>query len=484
MDSVLKQIREIAAGLRYPENWVSSVGAIALATILFLVASAVTPLLPVEFLNAIRVPQPWVWLVRPIVAIVLPALGLLGWVVAREIYWRSGSGVRIGVSFEGYKVPPDDWVQVRREIRHLLENAHLSRRVKIRVFPGSMSATQPRWERTKRKYGLSSFFRCLRAPPLKAGDINISYNFSSEIGDCVDPQFMQVVDVHTRTILNHQRPLRDLRDLNQFQADTLFDVLLFHLGAAAFVASQMQEAGAYYGKLVERLEARRSVPPGTLVNIKWLHALSFVYDSAFPGDSPPAAEALISATERCEAAAKTYGSLFPTLHNKLARDLFYMRELERAVAHTELALNAGVAEVELANTLLNRAVLFLLLDRYDESERCFADFLSSGFVASFDWNDLIRFADHAYQYGHRQALFIRALYRKLNEITLDRALAKSIHDWFAVDPRRNSLQALYLGELPILPKQSRAAAQALTTVAKNKKRDKHQRGAKRKKRRH
>jgi hypothetical protein len=48
------------------------------------------------------------------------------WYFAREAYWRWGTRHKVGVAYEGYRVPWDDWTRTRTELKRLLDDGALA----------------------------------------------------------------------------------------------------------------------------------------------------------------------------------------------------------------------------------------------------------------------------------------------------------------------------------------------------------------------
>lgn len=152
----------LARGLRYRENWVTAAGAWTLVVLVFLVTwGAIAAVAPAPGL-------PVFW--RILLTFAAGCAALPVWLIGRQIYWRTGKGRRIGLSYEGYRLPPDDWAEIRRELGYLFEHGSLDKKVSIKVFPGVMTATEPRWQRTEHTYRLSILFRAQYENSLTAGE--------------------------------------------------------------------------------------------------------------------------------------------------------------------------------------------------------------------------------------------------------------------------------------------------------------------------
>jgi hypothetical protein len=138
-----EEIKELARRLRFKEDWVSPVGGWTVSVTGGVVGLAAAPFTPLPWYGIFLLPC-------------VMAVGcLFAWYALRELYWRWGSRRKIGLCFDGHKTPPDDWVEVRTELARMFANSQLDSMVCIKVFPPSMIATDPSWERTEKKYKLT-----------------------------------------------------------------------------------------------------------------------------------------------------------------------------------------------------------------------------------------------------------------------------------------------------------------------------------------
>lgn len=447
----LGEVKALTVGLRFRENWISAAGGWAVSGIFGLCGAAMDTALPFNALGKILTP------------VICFVLGGSVWWSTRYVYWKSGSGRKIGLSFDGYKTPEDDWVEVRTELHHLFENSAINRRVTFRIFPSYMTATEPRWASAERRYGLSNLFRMVTEPSMdKDKPPRILINLRAQFEAQVSMEFGQAVEALTNSVMVYRRPVQTSKDILRFQAASVFGGLLMHLAAIEFAAHRFDDAEIFLQKLDDHLALRGTSSSESRMNVQWLHSLCLISRSHFPGDSPPAAEDLLEVTQKCEIAVEKYGCVFPSIRNIFARDLFYLCRFDDALLQTDLALASNLSELDLTNSKLNRAVLLLALERHAEAVVAFGFVFSDSYLAGFDWNDLIRFADHAEEYGIAPAIFIRVLYRRILRIDVPNQIARRFARWTESGNDRKLLQNILLAKIPDM------SAQRLTPSNKSK----------------
>jgi len=437
------------APLKYPEVWVTRSGLVALLVVV----------LPIAELAALLRDswKPWQLLIVAGVAL----LTTLAWWLGRSIYWRIGSGRKVGISCDAYKLPMDDWIETRRQISLLCESFAPEQKVHLKLLPVSMTSTEHRWEKAERRFSIPLLFRVVVSPSAEKPEEPIfEIQYRASFGARLRTSFVGVIDASAYALLT-PRKVHSLKEALRYNAANLFDMILLYLGVIDFAQGRRESAAVFLNKLDQRISDRFAVNQHPRSTVRWLRSLCLVHASIFPGDKPPEADDLIHVTALCRQAVEAYGSEFPHLFCNLARDLYYLKDLTGALEATDQALaSAGLSKVNQALAQLHRAVLTLFLDRYEEAAQSFGGFFQSGVTNSFDWSDLINFADFAYEYGHKQAVFIKVLYRKVSGATVPKQLGDKLSEWIVADPARNQLGLFYHTGIP-------GAAMAIPPAPKN-----------------
>lgn len=447
--------------LTFPETWVTGRGGLSLG-------AAVTILLQIA-LSCFSLS-----IVPHIVILMATAVGVwTAWALGREIYWRSGGGIKIGICCESYKVPIDDLIETRREIALQIEDPAIAGRVHLRLLPPSLTASPQRCMATQKKYRIAVILRAVNSPSAEDGTKPFTeYGLHAHIGQQIDEGFARATVAHVHNLMRSSpdvRP-RSLKEILRFRASRLFDAILMFAGVIEHIDGRSESASAFLTKLDDRISARFNTEDYPRRAIRFLDCACRLASSVFPGDKPPCADELSDVIQHSQAACDRYRDEFPAAINLHARNLFYARRLPEALALTEYALTHPMNPPDRASASLNLAVLQLLLDQPERSAEGFEAFLALNPLSQFEWKDLIAFADFAAEYGHEAAIFLRALYRKWSGQTVPQGIVKKLEKWIGADSRRNALGLLY-HRIPAgkLPGASAPPKKKLRTRTKHKK---------------
>ncbi len=431
--SFFEDIKGAADALRYPETWVTRA---ALLPIL-----GVTSILSEGILTLLRVPsihQLWTTASAMVISFLI-------WFLGREVYWRTGGGRRVGICYDGYKVPLDDWAETRKELAALCASFPPEQRVRLKLVPKTLiGTTDESWAKAEEKYRLPLILMVSKSPRLDdPAKTSFRVRFRAKFSAELRTDFIRASHEHA-AVLCSTKPPSDLQEALKLQAESVFDLIIFFLAIIDYSRNQFVEAAVFLKRVDERAAAKQ-LPTATHPRkaVRWLRCSCLVSPSGFPGDRPPDPDDLVSVTSLCQEAADTYGQEFPYLYNTLARDYFFMRDLDSAMHSSKMALTKPLSGIHLPTAILNRAVLALLADNPKVAAASFAEFFQDRHLSRFDWNDLIKFADFAHDYGYRNAIYIRALYRKYAGKTIPVDMSRRLSEWFNETNDRGDLSTFY-----------------------------------------
>ena len=159
MSSVL---REAIQHIRYPHQLVYQRAGVAVGLACSaLVAAFVVPGMPT-----------W-WLKVPLPTATFPITYLLWW-IGRELYWRSGRDRKVGVCFDGHRVPIEDIAETVRCFRRLAHTRDLRERIALRFLPATAVADETALQRTLKRFGLAAALavNVSQRPDLKGEHVN------------------------------------------------------------------------------------------------------------------------------------------------------------------------------------------------------------------------------------------------------------------------------------------------------------------------
>jgi hypothetical protein len=465
MGDFLGELLDRLLSVLRPDSWVDRSSGLIIAALLALTSWLISYELRLE------------WYLQCLIPLAGFPLFLLLWFLARELYWRRGKGRKIGICYEGFKVPIEDWVKTRQELRKLFRANQLTRKISLRHIPSSHIENQEIWERTERKYGFDSVFRIqVSAPAEEGGKPTYGVELRAKFRSNLRHEFIQKT-LHFMRVLIADRPtVPGLAELLKYRAEGLFNSLLLHLGVMDYADDRLHDAITFLAVLDKRLERRfgRDVEPRRTVRM--VEYLAMCQPSGFLPEAVPEPEELLEAIRMADEALAKFGDEFPQIWNAQARNQFFNKNLDEALRLTEEGLKRPAPKPVRVNALLNRGVIQLFLANWFRAEQSLRECLATGYFKADDWRGLISFADFAREFGEENAIYLQCLYRELAGETIPPELHSEFTRWLDGDESRDNLRFLFndmqrKGASAAVLNVSRAATRkGKNKKAKNKKR--------------
>ena len=349
---------------------------------------------------------------------------------------------------------------MRRELSSLCATVGSDHKIHLKLFPSETTRREAAWEKAERRYGIPILLRVSASPALGKSDEPLwEFTLRARYGQAIAHDFANALGIHCTALSIRRRPA-SLKAALSMQAANFFDFLLLHLGVIDYTNSREESAAAFLQHLDDRIKDRFPVTSDPRRTVRFMRALCLSRKPVYPGNQPPEAEELLLATDQCARCASEYGDEFPGVYNVLARNLFYTRDLERALQMTEKAISLAHREPTVfAVASLNRGVLKLFVGDYGAAAVALAAFFQlPESRTAFDWNDLAGFAKFAQEYGHKDAIYLRALYSRFATGEVGPDIRSAVMKWIAADAARNQLGTLLHTVSPLrnLPRPKQA----------------------------
>lgn len=361
------------------------------------------------------------------------------WFVGRAIYFRTGRGEKVGISYVGIRVPMDDWLFARRELKRLCSK---SNQFSIRLFPEYMTRDRQKWQQFERRYKCSVLVRITVSPSLKADKPPTwKTEFTGSVGNFLDKKFLESSTKHLAAIASSPNIPQSVSELLELKAKSLFDSLLFIAAVINYCKQRCDQAAPLLNALEKRLAQRFAVTQHPRLAVRWLHCQCLLRDSNFGANESIGPERLQAAIANAKAAVELYGKQFPYSTAVLTRNHFFAHELDECTRMADLALHSANDQLTKSHAALNRGVLHLFSSQYNNAATMIDQARRMGMV--FD-NSLIEFADAAAEMNYESAVFLRCAYRKWSGVEIDPALQQELETWFNGDSSRQGLRRLYL----------------------------------------
>lgn len=356
---------------------------------------------------------------------------VLLWWLFRLLYWKLGRRIKIGIAYESFEVPLAHWLKLVESFYELFQDSQIRRYVSLRKIPSRLVRTPQRANKFVGRFKFTAIVVCTHSENKSAAHES-SWRFATTVP--TDQFDADDIDVFFRNVpifrSGERRNASTLEQLQQY-AQNEYELLLFLVGRRALQINLYDISLALLVELDRRCAARR-IPPTSnpRIDIRFWISQIRARKSFYSNLSPPAAEALEQTISECEEAITEFGEHYPYLKNAQARNLFFANRLNDAQRITKevLASPAQLPKLAKSSALLNYAVLNLLLNDFREAESSFRDFLKESSVGEYG-QQLVEFADFAFDYGYEPAIFLRVKYREALGLSVDSDIRDSFVAW-------------------------------------------------------
>lgn len=416
--------------LRHPESWIKKQGG-------FTLVSAIAVFIAIGAYYILE-------LSAPVVLYAVAAswvIGFIIWFAGRELYWMVAFGKKkVGIAYSGYKVPFEEWLMVRKKMNELLEGSLVKNQLALRIIPPYVMLNKKNMAYFQKKYDFGflieikhSFENQTSSNPV------LSVNFQSEIKKAIDESVWKAAQGHFDAIASKYPKPSHTYEILEFQAGSLFDILLFAIGVMYFCKEDCHSCSIFLEALDDRLSSRFPYNEQPRRAIRYLISLSLVRlgNISIDHGSVPVADDMIARKRWTGEAVLKYGSEFPFILNQHARTLFFIGDLEGALDLVNRADQLPLQSKDKVRTKLNLAVLNLLLSRPDTSRKHFDSFLVCEELDDLDWSNLVEFADYALDEGYENAILLCVIYREYSRKPVSSDLKQRLSRWIKEDRSRN-----------------------------------------------
>lgn len=462
----LKQIPILLNDLRYREQWVTNRGGRIFSILVAIITYAV-----VNQINTLNSNSPLLF------SLLSLPLSWSIWFCLRAIYLRFGRRSKIGITYEGHRVPLDDWCYTRNKLYQLFKDGTLRKRVSLRLLPEKFCNSDLKRQNARDKYGYRLILKVVCSPNLNGIDIpTLSVSLDAINKEKLDKEFKDATNEHSLALINRTSKANNVQQALTMNANSLFDILLLNLGVLEAIDGQPDVGSECMRLLDSRIKDRFKIDEYPRKAIRWMDFRCLTTQSHYAGGSPPGPDSLNEAIDKCQIAIDSYLDEYPELYHIQARNLYFANRIDEALPLATKALETAGHPYAKAIATLSLAVLHLLRAEFTTATNFFRDFFELKQTSKFNWKDLIEFADCSRDFGYEHAVFIQALYRKIDGSALDIQLENEVSDWLDADESRLQLLKIYKQQpRTSQQKNSKKKKKGQTAVKRKKRRKKRKR---------
>ncbi len=418
--------------LQYPEQWITRSGGLIFVAFISTVWGGIV-------LSTGPRPLGVTLLLLPL----LPVLSAILWFIGRAIYFHSGNGIRIGISYGHYDIPLEDWARARKYLNALANSDGGCRKIVIKLMPQAWLETDPsdkQYRRVKQKYNLDVGLFVSKADS-KQLEINVPAVDVEHMSD----GFQKATFKHVQAAFASDTAPPTPEDAFKWHAKSIYECVLAVASAIAFTREQFDIAYPIAEELDSRLKDRFRPNQEPRVAFRWLAMRSRIARSVFSASDPPGPIELEKAVGEARVAAELYSKDFPEVVAHQARDEFFLGRFEIArLLNNELGDLCGDHPVAKAVWLVNEGALSVLEGLWTKGTEAFESLLEVNYWKLLDWDDLVQFADCADEQGYSNAVYLQGLYRRIKgKDHLSKALETKVLRWVNDDKSRGGLQRVF-----------------------------------------
>ena len=448
MDKILEYIGRlfVSTGPWLSKQWLWKLPVIGVLIALLLLHFNLIPTIP-EKEGQITI-QYYKWLI----IMGLPILFEIIWVIGTQSYLRTGSGVKIGVAYEGYKVDLADWKQTRVILKDLFQDDKIKNKVSLRFVPLRAVQAEKIGQKFARRYGFTILLT-LEESTTKDNKKQVKFGLSINTKQQVLPYLKTTVQ-HCMAIIAARSNNQDQTALDMLKnkALNLHDLLLLFVATHNFVTENYEDASVILQHIDQELAKARLEPmKPPRFQIRDFFVRSCVSKLSFPLNQIPSPDDLEKRIQFAERALPLFNE-FAGVYTSLSRAKFLIGDVPAAVQLTE-RFKARIEELQKAGQTINADVMFtshlnsgFLSFIQGHWENAFHSFYQMFKVQGYkqDWNALVEFIDYVDSLEQFEGTcYLKVLYRKIAGQPVSTPLNQVAMDWIHVDGSRKVFESLF-----------------------------------------
>lgn len=388
--------------------------------------------------------EPNTWQTKLLLATPAIALALL-WFVYHLYYYQSGKGVRIGLSFCGYKVDYEDLQITRQQIANSIRDMQLGEDVHIKLCEYGID-NSGKLERIVDMHNLQYAFS-IKISPDKSDLNQLRYKIemSWQRADTTDESWCEVIERHASALLG--RPFHgnvSLLDLAEYKAECIADAILLAIALSEIRQQRFQTASKFAQALDTRLAAFHAPTEYPRNFLRFVDIVALMAPSSVDVSTIATNPAIIEkATVHSAQAVEKYRLDDPRVILQHSRNLVLLGRIDEAFDLLRncppMPTSDSRSQLRLA---LARAVVNLLTANWLHAGKYYGDVMTHPDVKNLDLHDLVEFAKYIQARGHiDEGKYMQIFYRRIRgDKNIDRALISEVMQWLNGDESRKPLR--------------------------------------------
>lgn len=427
------------------KKWLYVLPAIGILCALLLIYFNLIPTIPEKEGKVIFQYYKWA------VILLLPILFVLIWLLGTQIYLRTGTEVKIGLAYEGYKIDISDWKQTKTILKDLFKDEKLKNRVSLRFVPLRVVEAEKIGRRFAKRYGFTIILTLQQSETVdKKKPLHIGFSITTK----------QQALPYIKT--NLQNTIAILSGLSNQQNKTAFDIiknkalslhnmLLLFVATHHFVSEHYEDASVILRHIDDSLKDIFPPVKQPRLSIREMDARCCISKLTFPISDIPLPDDLERRIRFAER-AMCYFDTFAFVYASIARARFLAGDLHSAIELTrqcsqviERLQSQGkiINPTALSTFYLNSGFLFFVQGHWHNSFSSYQKLLHDSDFKNQTWDGLVAFIDYVASLEFYEGIqCLQVLYRKIAGQPVSSSLNQAALNWIRDDGSRKSFEEL------------------------------------------
>lgn len=434
------------------KKWLYVLPLIGFLTALLLIVLNLIPSVPDQPGKVVL--QTWRW----VTLLGLPVLLDLLWIISTQFYLRTGSGVKIGVVYEGYKVDLADWKQTKAMLKDLFQDEKIKKKVSLRFVPLRVVQADKIGQRFAKRY---SFTILLTLEESKTNNdktpVKLGLSINTKQGAL---PFMKTTIPHCLAILAARPNTKEQTalDILRNKALNLHDLLLFFVATHNFVMENYEDASAILRHIDQELDKARLEPMRPpRFQIREFFVRSCISKLNFSLSQVPSPDELEQRIQFAENAMPLFND-FAGVYTSISRAKFLIGDVDSAIQLTT-CFQARIEELQKTGHTINADVMFTLhlnagflafIQRHWEDAYNWYDQMIKLNGYKQDWSALVEFIDYVDSLEQYEGIcYLKMLYRKLAGQAIGSSISQIAMKWLHAEDSHLILRPLLSTTSPV-----------------------------------
>jgi len=397
------------------------------------------------------------------------------WSIWRQIYLRTGKGLKIGVAYDGFAVNHKEWNRTRHTLKELFKNNHIKGFVSLRFVPVDIAKLDQKSQKYRKSYGFRIVVIIKQSPSINPNMNKELHTFfpqvSIHLSRCAKTEFLGTTFKHTANIiLERSKTVNNLMDVLDSRAQNIHDMILLIAATLFYQEKKYQDAAAVACHIDKSLEGVISKSKTPRLEIRALDMKSRISPVCFSVSEMPSPDELKEIRKFAETALD-YFDEFPDVPIAVSRIRFLTGDRDGAIELTQRygkkieelkSQNITVPKHAVVGYHFNFAFISFIQGHWSNAFKSYIDMLNIPEYRNENWTEVINFIDYVADLDQYEGIScLQSFYRLISGHKVPKKLKEKALEWIRQDGSRSQFETLLnrsyptINNTPKLPQKKR-----------------------------